>query len=181
MTGFYHKVAGEVMASLNRVFILGNLGQDPELRYTAGQTAVATLNVATTENWLGRDGQRQENTEWHRVVVWGKQAENCSKYLAKGRSVFVEGRLQTRSWEDKNGQKRYTTEINASTVQFIGGAGGGASPNTQHFGASGGDSMSQERFSDGGGFGGGFPSADKSGSKGGDMMGQAPDLDDIPF
>ena len=169
------------MASFNRVFVLGNLGQDPELRYTAGQTAVATLNIATTENWLGRDGQRQESTEWHRVVVWGKQAENCSKYLAKGRSVFVEGRLQTRSWEDKNGQKRYTTEINASTVQFIGGSGGGGQ-NAGHYGASSGEtSMPNERFGEGGGFSGGFPAADKSNAKGSEMMGQAPDLDDIPF
>ena len=107
------------MASLNRVIILGNLGQDPELRYTATQTPVVTLNIATTESWTGRDGQRQENTEWHRVIVWGKQAENCSKYLAKGRSVLVEGRLQTRSWDGKTGQKRYTTEINATLVHFM--------------------------------------------------------------
>ena len=97
---------------------MGNLGQDPELRYTQNQTAVVTLNVATTENWT-KDGQRQEQTEWHRVIVWNKQAENCAKYLAKGRSVFVEGKLQTRSWDDRNGQKRYTTEITASNVQFL--------------------------------------------------------------
>jgi len=109
------------MASLNRVTIMGNLGQDPELRYTQNQTAVCTLNIATTDYRTGQDGQRQEFTEWHRVVVWSKQAENCSKYLAKGRSVLVEGRLQTRSWEDKTGQKRYVTEIVAQNVQFIGG------------------------------------------------------------
>ncbi len=114
------------MASLNRVLIMGHLGQDPELRYTASQVPVATLNVATTERWLGKDGQQQESTEWHRIVVWGKQAENTAKYLAKGRAVFVEGRLQTRSWEDKNGQKRYTTEINASTVQFLNTGAAGA-------------------------------------------------------
>ena len=112
------------MASLNRVLIIGNLGQDPELRYTPNQVAVATLNVATTESRPGADGQRQDVTEWHRVIVWNKQAENCSKYLVKGRTVFVEGKLQTRSWEDKNGQKRYTTEIVAQNVQFLGGAGG---------------------------------------------------------
>ena len=106
------------MASVNKVFIMGHLGQDPELRYTQNQTAVVTLNVATTEAW-SKDGQRQEQTEWHRIIVWNKQAENCAKYLSKGRAVFVEGRLQTRSWEDKNGQKRYTTEINAANVQFM--------------------------------------------------------------
>ncbi|MBC62509.1 MAG: single-stranded DNA-binding protein [Zetaproteobacteria bacterium] len=106
------------MASLNKVIVMGNLGQDPELRYTQSQTAVCTLNIATTEVW-SKDGQRQEQTEWHRVIVWNRQAENCAKYLAKGRAVFIEGKLQTRSWEDKNGQKRYTTEITASNVQFM--------------------------------------------------------------
>ena len=110
------------MASVNKVFIMGNLGQDPELRYTQSQTAVVTLNIATTEAW-NKDGQRQEQTEWHRVIVWNRQAENCAKYLSKGRSVFVEGRLQTRSWDDKNGQKRYTTEIQASNIQFMPSAG----------------------------------------------------------
>jgi single-strand DNA-binding protein len=110
------------MASVNKVMILGNLGQDPEVRYTASGMAVCTMNVATTDVRTDKAGQRQENTEWHRVIVWNKQAENCGKYLKKGRSVFVEGRLQTRSWDDKNGQKRYTTEIVASTVQFVGGS-----------------------------------------------------------
>lgn len=109
------------MASLNRVTIMGNLGQDPELRYTQSQVPVCTLRVATTDYRMGADGQRQELTEWHSVVVWQKQAENCCKYLAKGRQVLVEGRLQTRSWEDKGGQKRYTTEIVAQNVQFVGG------------------------------------------------------------
>jgi single-strand DNA-binding protein len=115
------------MASFNRVIILGNLGQDPEIRYTQNQVAVATLNIATTDYRTGADGQKQELTEWHRVVVWNKQAENCAKYLTKGRSVMVEGRLQTRSWEDKQGQKRYTTEIVAQTVQFVGNRGGAES------------------------------------------------------
>lgn len=125
------------MASFNRVTILGNLGQDPELRYTTNQTAVCTLNIATTDYRTGADGQRVEQTEWHRVVVFSKQAENCQKYLAKGRTVLVEGRLQTRSWEDqKTGQKRYMTEIVAQAVQFIGGGAGavrdrGASQPTQ--------------------------------------------------
>ena len=111
------------MASYNRVIIMGNLGTDPELRYTQNQTPVCTLSVATTDYRSRPDGERQEFTEWHRVVVWNRQAENCSKYLAKGRSVLVEGRLQTRSWEDKQGQKRYVTEIVAQTVQFVGGSG----------------------------------------------------------
>lgn len=111
-------------ASVNKVILVGNLGQDPELRYTANQTPVVTMNIATTDYRASQDGQRQEFTEWHRVVVWNKLAENCSKYLAKGRTVFVEGRLQTRSWEDKTtGQKRYATEIVAQNVQFLGGPG----------------------------------------------------------
>lgn len=110
--------------SLNRVMIIGNLGQDPELRYTANQTPVATFNVATTDYRTGADGQRQETTEWHRVVVWSKVAENCAKFLAKGRTVFIEGRLQTRSWDDKQtGQKRYQTEIVAQNVQFLSSPG----------------------------------------------------------
>ena len=110
--------------SLNRVMIIGNLGQDPELRYTANQTPVATFSVATTDYRTGADGQRQETTEWHRVVVWSKMAENCAKFLAKGRTVFVEGKLQTRSWDDKQtGQKRYQTEIVAQNVQFLNAPG----------------------------------------------------------
>jgi single-strand DNA-binding protein len=110
--------------SLNRVMIIGNLGQDPELRYTANQTPVATFNVATTDYRTGADGQRQETTEWHRVVVWSKVAENCAKFLAKGRTVFIEGKLQTRSWDDKQtGQKRYQTEIVAQNVQFLSSPG----------------------------------------------------------
>lgn len=111
------------MASVNKVILIGNLGRDPELRYTPTGSAVCTLNIATTESW-NDSGNRQEKTEWHRVVVWNKQAENCAKYLAKGRTVFIEGKLQTRSWDDKDGQKRYSTEIVAQTVQFLGGGAG---------------------------------------------------------
>ncbi|HYC55470.1 MAG TPA: single-stranded DNA-binding protein [Candidatus Binatia bacterium] len=113
------------MASLNKVMILGNLGQDPELRNTSGGKAVTTLRVATNESWMDASGQRQERTEWHSVVVWGRQAENCKQYLSKGRSVFVEGRLQTRKWTDNSGAERYMTEIVADRVQFIGGGAGG--------------------------------------------------------
>lgn len=110
--------------SVNKALILGNLGQDPELRYTQSGTPVCTLSVATTEVRNDREGNRQENTEWHRIIVWSKSAENCAKYLTKGSKVFVEGRIQTSSWEDKQtGQKRYTTEIVASSVQFIGARG----------------------------------------------------------
>ena len=109
--------------SVNKVILLGRLGQDPELKYTPSGAAVCNFSLATSESCADKaTGQKQERTEWHRVVVWGKLAELCNQYLSKGRQAFVEGRLQTRSWEDNNGQKRYTTEINASTVQFIGGA-----------------------------------------------------------
>jgi single-strand DNA-binding protein len=109
------------MASVNKVILIGNLGRDPELRYTQGGQAVANFSVATTEKYSSRDGTPQERTEWHRIVVWGKQAENCAQYLSKGRTVYVEGRLQTREWEDREGNKRNTTEINAQRVQFLGG------------------------------------------------------------
>ena len=120
------------MASVNKVILLGNLGKDPEVRNTSGGKSVATLRLATTDTWTDASGQRQEKTEWHTVVVWGRAAENCGKYLAKGRSVYVEGRLETRKWQDKEGKDRYSTEIVADRVQFIGGGqgqggGGGAS------------------------------------------------------
>jgi len=107
--------------SVNKVLLIGRLGNNPETRFTNTGTAVANFNLATSENWNDKNGQKQERTEWHRVVVWGKLAELCQKYLAKGRQCFVEGRLQTRSWDDKDGNKRYTTEIVATTVQFLGG------------------------------------------------------------
>lgn len=164
------------MASLNRVVIMGNLGQDPELRHTQSQVPVCTLSVATTDYRTGQDGQRQEFTEWHRVVVWNKQAENCAKYLAKGRTVLVEGRLQTRSWEDKQGQKRYMTEIVASNVQFVGGnrdrpAGAGA-----HSGPSSGRESAFEAEGSGH-FSGGGGLAESSGFGGPETA----SLDDIPF
>jgi single-strand DNA-binding protein len=108
--------------SVNKVIILGRLGQDPELKYTPSGTSVCNFSLATSESWTDKSGQKQEKTEWHRIVVWGKLAELCNQYLTKGRQAFVEGKLQTRSWEDKDGSKRYATEILASTVQFIGGA-----------------------------------------------------------
>ncbi len=107
------------MSGVNKVIIVGRLGGDPEMKAIGQGTTVTRLNVATSENWTGKDGQKQERTEWHRIVVWGKLAELCGKYLAKGRQVYVEGRLQTSSYE-KNGVKMYSTEIVANTVQFLG-------------------------------------------------------------
>ena len=112
------------MGSVNKVILVGNLGRDAELRYTPGGAAVATLNLATTEVWNDRNNQRQEKTEWHRVVLWGKQAESLQEYLTKGKQIYVEGRLQTRQWDDKDGNKRYTTEIKADRITLLGGGGG---------------------------------------------------------
>jgi len=109
------------MSGINKVIIIGRLGTDPEVKTVSGDNTVARLSVATSENWTDRNGQKQERTEWHRVVVWGKLAELCGRYLSKGRQVYVEGRLQTRSWEDQQGQKRYTTEVVANSIQFLGG------------------------------------------------------------
>lgn len=115
---------------VNKVILLGRLGQDPELKYTPSGVAVCNFSLATSESWNDKtSGKKQERTEWHRVVVWGKLAELCNQYLSKGRQAFVEGRIQTRSWEDQDGFKRYAVEINATTVQFIGEASTGASSN----------------------------------------------------
>lgn len=108
------------MAGINKVILVGRLGADPEVKTVSGGNTVARLSLATSENWTDKSGQKQERTEWHRVVVWGKLAELCGRYLTKGRQLYAEGRLQTRSWEDQQGQKRYTTEIVATTVQFLG-------------------------------------------------------------
>ena len=113
------------MGSVNKVILVGNLGRDAELRYTPGGAAVATLNMATTEVWNDKQGQRQEKTEWHRIILWGKQAESLQEYLTKGKQIYVEGRLQTRQWDDKDGNKRYTTEVKADRITLLGGGGGG--------------------------------------------------------
>jgi single-strand DNA-binding protein len=114
------------MGSVNKVILVGNLGRDCELKYTSGSTPtpVATLNLATTESWTDKGGTKQEKTEWHRIVVWGKTAETLQPYLVKGKQVYIEGRLQTRQWEDKDGQKRYTTEIRSDKIVLLGGGGG---------------------------------------------------------
>ena len=174
------------MAGINKVILIGNLGRDPELRYTQQNNAVATLSVATTRK-VKRDEQWVEETEWHRVTLWGKDAENAQKYLAKGRQVYVEGRLQTRKYEDKDGVTKYQTDVVAETVQYLGGRGGEA-------GAGGGDDMDQSnwggqsqrgasRGGGSGGRGGQRRPADDGGQQGGfEPYSQADAAeDDIPF
>ncbi len=121
------------MASVNKVILIGNLGRDPEVRFTQGGTPVANFTMATTERWNDPSGEKKEKTEWHKVVVWGKQAEIAGEYLKKGRPVYIEGSLQTREWTDRDGNKRYTTEVKAYNMQFLGrpddrGASAGAAP-----------------------------------------------------
>lgn len=108
------------MASLNKVILIGNLGRDPEVRYTKSGSAVANFSVATTDTWKDRDGNRQERTEWHNIVAWAKLADFAQNYLRKGKSVFIEGRLQTRDWTDDQNVKHYKTEIVANNIQFVG-------------------------------------------------------------
>jgi len=140
------------MASgLNKVMLIGRLGSDPEVRYTTNGGAVANFNLATNESWVDKAGQKQEKTEWHRVVVWGKLGELCGQYLSKGRQAFVEGKLQTRDWTDKEGHKRYTTEVVAMNIQFLGapgeksaGAGNFATSNDFAPPSQGSDSFSQQ-------------------------------------
>jgi single-strand DNA-binding protein len=144
--------------SVNKVILVGNLGKDPEVRYTQTGSAVANFSIATSEQWNDRDGKRQERTEWHNIVVWGKQAEHCGQYLSKGRQVFIEGSIRTRSYDDKSGNKRYITEIVAQRIQFLGGGGGTRGPQ-QGMDTGGVDDIAM------GGMGGGQPPSD----------------DDIPF
>jgi single-strand DNA-binding protein len=160
------------MGSVNKVILIGNLGADPELKYTPSQRPLCNLRIATTEVYKDKSGQRQEKTEWHRVTVWGEQAENCNKYLAKGRSVYVEGRLQTRSY-DKDGQKHYATDIVADRVVFLGSGGGGG----EGRGAGGGEGRGRS-----GGFSGRGDSgpSDDPGDSGPGGAPPASD-DDIPF
>ena len=140
------------MGSVNKVILVGNLGRDAELRYTPGGAAVATLNLATTEVWNDKGGQRQEKTEWHRIVLWGKQAESLQEYLTKGKQIYVEGRLQTRQWDDKDGNKRYTTEIKADRITLLGGGGGARGASMERGGAAmshaGGDEPPMEPITD---------------------------------
>lgn len=113
------------MGSLNKVLLIGNLGKDPEVRYTKSGQAVASFSLATSESWKGKDGNREEKTEWHRIVAWGKLGEICGEYLSKGKQIYCEGKLQTRDWDDKDGNKRSTTEIVIHVMTMLGQAGGG--------------------------------------------------------
>jgi single-strand DNA-binding protein len=167
------------MASVNKVILLGNLGRDPETRYTTGGDAVTNLNIATSETWKDKSGEKQERTDWHRVVLFGRQAEIAGEYLKKGRSVYIEGRLQTRKYTDKDGVEKYSTEIVGDRMQLIGSARDGA-------GGGGGDT----EFSSGGpgaaSGGGGQRRAPSGGGGGGAPAGGArkntDDFDDdIPF
>ncbi len=154
---------------VNKVILIGNLGADPEVRFTPSGQAVANFRIATNESWTDKNQQKQERTEWHRIVVWGKLGELCGEYLKKGRQAYVEGRLQTREWTDKEGKKNYTTEVVAQTVQFLGGgAGGGARPEGGGFKPR--DEAPSGGSTGGGGFGGGP-----------DDGGGPPPGDDIPF
>ena len=134
------------MGSVNKVILVGNLGRDAELRYTPGGAPVATLNIATTEVWNDKaSGQKQEKTEWHRVVLWGKSAESLSEYLTKGKQIYVEGRLQTRKWQDKDGNDKYSTEVRSDRIVLLSGGGGGGAARVQRPAAvsanAGGDHM----------------------------------------
>ena len=114
------------MASVNKVILIGNLGRDPEVRYMPSGDAVANISIATTETWKDKNGEKQEKTEWHRVAMFGKTAEVAGEYLKKGSQVYIEGRLETRKWTDKEGQERYTTEIRADRMQMLGSRSGGS-------------------------------------------------------
>ena len=159
------------MASVNKVILLGNLGRDPETRYTTGGDAVTNLNIATSEQWKDKSGEKQERTEWHRVVLFGRQAEVAGEFLKKGRSVYIEGRLQTRKYTDKDGVEKYSTEIVADRMQLLGSGRD----------RSGGDA----EFSSGGGGARREPSAAAAspGNKGGGAAKKNVDDfdDDIPF
>jgi single-strand DNA-binding protein len=158
------------MGSVNKVILVGNLGADPELKYTPSNRALCNLRIATTEVYKDKSGQRQEKTEWHRVTVWGDSAQNCAKYLAKGRSVYIEGRLQTRTY-DKDGQKHYATDVVADRVVFLGGGGAAAGES----GAGGVRRGGGPDAAGGRGYGD-APSADES-----EPAGMPPSDDDIPF
>jgi single-strand DNA-binding protein len=157
------------MGSVNKAILVGNLGRDAEMRFTTGGTAVASVSIATTDHFTDRDGQKREDTQWHRIVIWGKTAESIQPYLTKGKQIYVEGKIQTREWTDKEGKQVKTPEIRADRVVLLGGGGGG-----------GGDRAARpqrDRFA---------PAAAGAGGGGGDMhddMGpiDAPNDDDIPF
>jgi single-strand DNA-binding protein len=165
----------------NKVLLIGNLGRDPEVRTTTSGQPVASFSLATNRRWKDREGGRREETEWHNIVCWGRLAEIAGQYLNKGRQIFVEGRIQTRSWDDQqSGEKRYKTEIIADNFQMLGGrgdsdSGGGSS---YDYGGGGGG---YGGASGGGGGGGGDYGGGSGGSGGGGGGNDGPDDDDIPF
>jgi single-strand DNA-binding protein len=163
---------------VNKVILVGNLGKDPEVRYTSGGQAVANLRIATSRSWTDKQsGQRKEETEWHDVEVWGKQAEQCGEYLAKGRQVYVEGRLKTDKWQDKtSGQERSRVKVVADSVRFLGGrgAGGAGGPGGAASGGRGGHGPEE-------GPPGGFEEPDAGPASGGPGGGGGGGPDDIPF
>ncbi|HET8877577.1 MAG TPA: single-stranded DNA-binding protein [Casimicrobiaceae bacterium] len=161
------------MASVNKVILLGNLGRDPETRYTTGGDAVTNLNIATSEQWKDKSGEKQERTEWHRVVLFGRQAEIAGEYLKKGRSVYIEGRLQTRKYTDKDGVEKYSTEIVGDRMQLIGGSREGGGGGDVEFSGGGGAPSRREPAGAG---------AAGAGGKGGAAKKNVDDFDDdIPF
>ena len=166
--------------SVNKVILVGRLGQNPEVRYTPSGAAVANFSVATNESWTDKSGQKQDRTEWHKVVVWGKLAELCNQYLAKGRQVYLEGRMQTREWQDKDGQKKFTTEVQAQTVQFLGataGAGAGTGASAGNANANFGGNQNNQNFDMG------APPANMQMGQNMNMASAEPSFteDDIPF
>ena len=165
---------------VNKVILIGNLGSDPELRYTGSGTAVCNFSLATTESYKDRDGNQVENTEWHRIVAWARLAEICGEYLKKGRQVYIEGQLQTRQWEDKDGNTRYTTEIKAREMQMLGSRDGGEGGGNFGGGGGGYDQRPQRQSNNGGGGGNRQPARQSSGGGGGDNYEFTPD-DDLPF
>ncbi len=169
------------MASVNKVILIGNLGRDPETRYMTSGDAVTNLNIATTDTWKDKSGEKQEKTEWHRVVLFGRQAEVAGEYLKKGRPVYIEGRLQTRKYTDKDGVEKYATEIVADRMQLLGSRDGGSGGDAEFSGGGGGGGGRREGGAGGGGAkSGGGGSGGKSG--GGGKPPAADDFDDdIPF
>jgi len=140
------------MGSVNKVILVGNLGRDAELRYTPGGAAVSTLNLATTEVFKDREGQKKEDTQWHRIILWGKTAETLQDYLVKGKQIYVEGKLQTRKWKDKDGNDKYTTEVRGDRVVLLsggGGAGGGSRGEGTRSEGGGARNTSSDEFSQG--------------------------------
>lgn len=133
------------MGSVNKVILVGNLGRDAEMRFTSGGTPVATVSMATTERFTDREGQKKEDTQWHRIVIWGKTAESLHEYLTKGKQIYVEGRLQTREWQDKEGKTNKTTEVRADKIVLLGGgdrgdrAAGSSRPARERYAESGGE------------------------------------------